>query len=502
MTEPDVVERIRLPPDAALVKSLGTHHSLASALADLVDNSIDARATRVRVRLLTDAERLDCVEVHDDGRGLDSQEATAAMTLGLRRDYTPTDLGHFGIGLKAASFGHADVLTLWSARDGDAPQGRRIRRADFSRDFSCEVLSAAAASEATAARAALLGRREGTTVVWTELRSGYRGDSVGDARRWLETTRHEVQAHLGLVFHRLIADGRIVVDLLMADRHDSEDAVAVPVAPVDPFGYATSGHPDYPKILTAHMKGRDVALTCHIWPGRTDITGFRIGGRAGKDFQGFFVYRNDRLLQAGGWAQTANHGINLQLARVVLDDPEAVGSLVTMNPEKHGLRSEADFHQALSTCRATDGTTFGGYLQDAEAVYVESRRRTRTRRPAIAPDKGFAPQLRRAIQRELPMLAGPALQLKWSRLPVGDFLDVDYTERTLRLNARYRYLYAPGRGSLNDAPLVKALLYLLTHQVFEGQHLGARDKDEIALWQAILGAAVLTEEQMRGEQDW
>ena len=79
----------------------------------------------------------------------------------------------------------------------------------------------------------------------------------------------------------------------------------------------------------------------------------------------------------------------------------------------------------------------------------------------------------------------------------GEFLDVDLPTKTLWLNSRYRTLFAPEGGSLNDAPVMKALLYLLTHHVFEGQHLGARDKDDIALWKSVLGAAVLAEEQMR-----
>ena len=48
----DVVRRITLAPDPGLVKSLGTNHSLATALADLVDNSVDAQASRVLIRFL------------------------------------------------------------------------------------------------------------------------------------------------------------------------------------------------------------------------------------------------------------------------------------------------------------------------------------------------------------------------------------------------------------------------------------------------------------------
>ena len=84
-------------------------------------------------------------------------------------------------------------------------------------------------------------------------------------------------------------------------------------------------------------------------------------------------------------------------------------------------------------------------------------------------------------------------------MPAGEFLDIDHPAKTMWLNSRYRGLFAPDGGSLNDAPVLKALLYLLSHHVFEGQILGSRDKDEIALWKSVLGAAAATEEHMRGE---
>ncbi len=175
----------------------------------------------------------------------------------------------------------------------------------------------------------------------------------------------------------------------------------------------------------------------------------------------------------------------------------AIGSLLTMNPEKHGLKFEPVFHDAIGHAAAADGTTFDKFLADAEAVYIDSKKRKRSRKPAIAPDKGFAPKLRKIIGKELPMMQGDTLSLQWKRMADGEFLDVDYTDRTLWLNSRYRSLFAPERGSLNDAPVMKALLYLLTHHVFEGQYMGAKDRDEIALWKSVLGAAALAEQQMR-----
>lgn len=500
MTSNDVIERIRLAPDAGLVKSLGANHTLESAIADLVDNSVDAGASRVSIRLLTQRDRLTQVEVLDNGAGMDAGQANDAMTIGHQRAYTDWDLGHFGMGLKAASFGHSDILTVWSTRKGSEPVGRRIRRADFSKDFTCEVLSTEAAAERAADRKVILGTDEGTSIVWTDVRNAYRGRNSEEARSWLSTRNDALRSHLGVTFHRLLAAKRLHIDVLIDELGEALAAPGVPVLPIDPFGYAKSGHPDYPKDLLAKVGNTQVTLACHIWPAKSDVTGFRIGAKSGEQFQGFYIYRNDRLLQIGGWSHTANASPARQLARVVLEDSNAIGSLLTMNPEKSGLKFEPIFQDAIGQASSSDGTTFVEYLQDAESIYTEANKRRRRRRPVIRPEKGFAPAVRRRIGNELPLIDGISIDLKWRKIPTGEFFEVDLPTRTLWLNSRYRPLFAPGGGSLNDAPVLKALMFLLTHEVFEGQHLGAKDKDEIALWKSILGAAVSTEEQMRGER--
>ena len=71
----------------------------------------------------------------------------------------------------------------------------------------------------------------------------------------------------------------------------------------------------------------------------------------------------------------------------------------------------------------------------------------------------------------------------------NDFFEIDRDNRTLWLNLKYRGEATGERHSINDAPLLKALLYLLMEDVFKGEFLGARDKDNIELWQEILTAA-------------
>jgi hypothetical protein len=166
-----------------------------------------------------------------------------------------------------------------------------------------------------------------------------------------------------------------------------------------------------------------------------------------------------------------------------------------MNAEKSRVSTTANFARLVGSARATDGTTIGGYLRAAEDTWVAANRRTTARRrPVIPPGKGLHPKVSREIRDELPQLNDDPVNLLWKNLPGDGFIEVDREARTLWLNKTYRHALLGGRrGGLNDVPMVKALLYLLTETVFEGSHLGTRDKDNIDLWQEVLTAAAKAE---------
>lgn len=493
----DVIDTIQLKPVPGFIESLGSNHSFESAIADIVDNSIDAGATRVAVRLTTQDDKLVQVEVADNGGGMNQSSIDQAMTLGHQRAYRKSDLGHFGVGLKSASFGHSNILTVWSSQPGQDPVGRRINRKRFTQDFTCEILSKTAATGARKQRRHLVDSPHGTTVIWSDLRSTYKGQSSDEAREWITKTELSVTQHLGVTFHRVLEKSSLDISIVVDEIEFPDQGIPMRVNPIDPFAYPKTGRPGYPKIMTAKAGDRNLQLKCHIWPPKTDIPGYRFKGKRGEDFQGFYIYRHDRLLQIGGWSEAANPTKQKQLARVVIDDPTLIGHLFTMNPEKSGLRIEAEFRDALSRASARDGTTFDKYLEDAEECYKTANKRTSRRHPVITPNQGFSPAVRKQIKNETGLMRSSELNIRWTRLPKGEFFAIDYSNHKLMLNQRYRSLFAPQGGSLNDAPLVKTLLFLLTHQVFEGSHLGPKEKDNIALWRSVLGAAVEAEEEMR-----
>lgn len=485
-----------LPPDPKLMETIGLNHAFETAVADLVDNSVDAMADRVLIRFVRDGNRLAALYVVDNGSGMDDETIDRAMTVGGQRSYEHGDLGHFGIGLKAASLGQADSLTVLSRGQTQAAVGRRwlIHRA--SSGFECDVVDAAFAAQTLDRSWEFMSVATGTVVRWDGVKAFPSSRNPTVTERYLEDTIVRARQHLGLIFHRLLESGRLTIAVDVEDVSIGETGPPFLVEPINPFGYLRSGRARYPRILTIDLQSRMLELTCHIWPGRSQLPGFRLPGAAPEVRQGFYFYRNDRLLQVGGWNGVVHPERHLQLARVCVDIDDSLSEFFTMNPEKTRVQSRASFTQAVETAKGQGGFAFSSYLADAAATFKESRKRTTARPRVLPPGRGFAPTLRKAIGRELDFLAGEEpIDVRWVDFNDDDsFFDVDREERVLWLNKKYRWAVIGDRdASLNDAPLVKALLYLLTEDLFRGAYLGAKDKDNVELWQAVLGAAARAE---------
>src|SRR5437899_2575141 len=109
------VERI-VPSASRTVASLrDIGYDTPHAVADLVDNSLAAGATRVDVDLAFDGSE-SWVRVSDNGTGMDAAALLEAMRYGSERDYERDDLGKFGFGLKTASTSQCRRLTVASRR--------------------------------------------------------------------------------------------------------------------------------------------------------------------------------------------------------------------------------------------------------------------------------------------------------------------------------------------------------------------------------------------------
>ena len=113
---------LEIPPKpSSLIESMrDIGYSLSTALADLIDNSVAAQATDIRVFVSPDASNLS-VGILDNGIGMTEDTLLNAMRLGSRsplEERSKSDLGRFGLGLKTASFSQCRMLTVVTRTKG------------------------------------------------------------------------------------------------------------------------------------------------------------------------------------------------------------------------------------------------------------------------------------------------------------------------------------------------------------------------------------------------
>jgi hypothetical protein len=274
------------------------------------------------------------------------------------------------------------------------------------------------------------------------------------------------------------------------------------VEALDPFGYKVPGKKGYPRQFTAPVEGiGDMRLIAHIWPAKSKQAGFRqIGALAER--QGFYFYRNDRLVQAGGWNGLRNPEGHLALARVAVDLPAHENNVLSLDVKKERVTVTPAF--TLGVDKAVDSSvgTFHQYLSDAEAAYRDGSRRTEVvRKPVTPPGKGLDPKVKRVIKEELPEKAGEEpITFAWGTLPRDRFFDLDRENNAVILNKEYREDFNDGRrGGANDAPVTKTLLYLLLEDCFGLGRWERSRQDRVDYWNTILLASAEAHRTRRAE---
>lgn len=291
------------PAPSCLLESLrGLGYTLSTALADLIDNSIAAAATHADVQVHSDGgERW--ITLTDDGHGMDDAALEAAMRLGARdprAERAANDLGRFGLGMKTASFSQGRRLTVASKTLGGVVSCLRwdLDQLQDGDGHAWPLFEGPAAGSES--RIEHLASMDSGTVVLIENLDRLVGDQhqTDDLIRLLD----QLDAHLAMVFHRLLVPGRAGFRITLNGRI---------VKGWDPFLLGHLGKalesPEYSLI-----GGSPVLAQLHVLPHRDLLSDREFTDAAGPSGwiqqQGIYVYRNKRLLVAGGWLGLGDGG--------------------------------------------------------------------------------------------------------------------------------------------------------------------------------------------------
>lgn len=320
------------PEASVMIESMRAHgYTLATAVADLIDNSIAARCRNVWLQFEWAGDD-SWISVADDGNGMTEQQLVSAMRLGSRsplESRDSTDLGRFGLGLKTASFSQARRLTVITRpRAG----GTFVRRWDLDHLAKPDVHGwqlLRAAHPSTGDRSDILDKmslNRGTQVLLEVVDRVIGAKSEGEREKDRENhflwQIERVREHLAMVFHRFLGKKKNGLNIFLNGD---------PVQGWDPF---VEDHNATQVVGPYSQKLRDYSVPVRVkgfvLPHRDRFKSnseHRLAGGPGgwNAQQGFYLYRGERLIIAGEWLglgwQKEDH---YKLARILVDIPNSM----------------------------------------------------------------------------------------------------------------------------------------------------------------------------------
>ncbi len=278
------------PNPGAMVESLRSiGYTLETAVADLIDNSITAKASRIDIDSPFQGSDTK-IYILDNGEGMSEERLVEAMRLG---SFSPSqkrkrkDLGRFGLGLKTATFSQCKRLSVITKHEG------KISARCWDLDFIIKHNKWCLLKDVPQAYIDKVSpMASGTLVVWEKL-DRIISDKDAKAEKNFNNKKSILRRHLSLVFHRFIEDDRLEIRI-----------GGVPVEAWNPFlPHMNSSLKK--ELPPTSLYGGNVVIKGWVMPHRNYFTdaeykeaGFR---RGWTQMQGFYIYREDRLLTAGGW---------------------------------------------------------------------------------------------------------------------------------------------------------------------------------------------------------
>lgn len=338
---PEDLYEIAEPNAEALIESLrSVGYSLQTAIADIIDNSVAAGALNVWVNFHWSGAN-SFISIVDDGSGMNEAALTNAMRPGSRsplEERDPKDLGRFGLGLKTASFSQCRKLSVLTKSKESATAER-----EWDLDYVVKNNEWRLLKQVTGAhdlhKKILDQMNQGTVVLWQSLDriTGKSDKNSLSSQTVFNKQIDEVREHLGMIFHRFLegTTPRLKIWLNGTAPHHL-------VQPWDPFldGHDCTSRKPGDKI---DFGDSVVGIKGYILPHKDKLTEAEYIAAAGPSGwnaqQGFYIYRNDRMLVSGGWlklgrprawAKEEHH----KLARLCVDIPNKLDSEWALDVKK------------------------------------------------------------------------------------------------------------------------------------------------------------------------
>jgi|UPI0004B01DC2 hypothetical protein len=312
-------------------------YEFADAVAEIVDNSIQANANVIQVNLKF--EGFDSfLTVLDNGVGMAPSQIREAMRFGSIRDYDQDDLGKFGLGLKTSSLSQCDLLTV-SSRNSE----KRVQIHSYAWDIDhiskvdrWEILPMEI-DDLLNPVVEHLHSTTGTAVTWEKLNRllNFQNPAGGRAENDFKKITQDLKLSLGATFHKYLSGEQRSKKVMIFVNGELVESW-------DPFCRAekkTVGLEPFSIPITMNGKKGNVKFRPFVLPTQGQFSSpsahLRAGGLAKwNKQQGFYIYRAGRLLQSGGWCGLRTADEHSKLARILVEIPAGFDDLFKVNISK------------------------------------------------------------------------------------------------------------------------------------------------------------------------
>jgi len=294
-------------------RSIG--YSLATAIADIIDNSIAAKAKNVWIDFEWKEEKTYLI-ITDDGMGMQELDLIEAMRPGSKNplaDRSNEDLGRFGLGLKTASFSQCRNLTVATKSNNALKVIYRCWNLDYVAEVNNWKVLKYLADEKFISKLNHLST--GTSIIWQDLDrviSSNLENSEEAMNQFLENIEF-LKKHISMVFHQYLESQKLTI--WIKDRK---------ITPWDPYLKSEEAT----KVLEKTLINDNIEVVPYVLPlhSKIDRQVFEnaSGNKGWNSHQGFYIYRNNRLLLAGDWLGLYKQEEHYKLARIYVNIPNSV----------------------------------------------------------------------------------------------------------------------------------------------------------------------------------
>lgn len=365
----ELVEK-QFPAKALLTGLRAIGYSFSTAVADIIDNSVSAGATAVNV-FFDPLATVPYFCILDNGCGMNFAELNNAMLPGSDRTDKvdcELELGKFGLGLKSASLSQCREFIVASKKHG------KTNAMSFDLDVieDCNKLMLKVLDKDEVDNLPkidmLKAYESGTLVIWTKF------DKIESSAKSFEDSFRNVVAeakkHVEFVFHRFFNDIEIYFNNKRIEKRD-------------PFLLGSFGRQQTGRTTSISIDGSVITITPYTLPFANSLTSEEkalLGNpKSIYDEQGFYIYRNKRLISWGNWMRMGVRSELNKLARIQVDIPSSLDEVWTLDVKKSSakipdmIKSQIKASVEDSIVRSKRTTRFPGVKEQTPEVRVWDR---------------------------------------------------------------------------------------------------------------------------------